>query len=91
MFEKDRDRMNSFTDWPVSLLSAIRSPVLLMSGDKDVVTAEHTVEMSRNITDCELIILPGQHGAFFGEGFVDSTSKLPTLTVELIAEFLDKR
>jgi len=91
MFEKDRSRMANFKDWTDADLKAIKAPALIISGDKDVASNEHTVKMSRLIAGSELMILPGVHGECIGE--VETAkpgSKLPELTVAVITEFLQK-
>ena len=88
MFEKDKMRMIGFQDWPEQTLTSIKAPALVIVGDKDVVTTEHTLEMSRKIPDCRLMILPGTHGSFIGEGQSETKSKIPSLTIEVIEEFL---
>jgi pimeloyl-ACP methyl ester carboxylesterase len=91
MFDRDKARMLEFKDWKDEDLMMIKIPALIMLGDKDVVTAEHAVEMSRKISNSELLILPGTHGSFIGEGLsAKDTSKIPELTVKVIEEFLDK-
>jgi hypothetical protein len=47
--------------------------------------------MSRIIPNAELMILPGEHGAYLGEICAAVPgSKLPEMTVEVVEEFLDK-
>jgi len=41
-------------------LNTIETPVLVMAGDKDIIRAEHTLEIFRNIDKAQLAILPGQ-------------------------------
>jgi len=91
MFEKDRARMVQFKDWDQTELLSIKAPTLLIVGDKDVVTTQHTVEMSQKIPGAELMILPGSHGSYIGEiCSVKEGSKMPALTVAVMEEFLDK-
>lgn len=91
MFEKDRNRMQQFKDWNDSDLVAIKAPSLVVVGSHDVVTREHAVKMSHLIPDCDLMILPGSHGSFIGEGEAgNSSSKIPALAVMAIDEFLGK-
>jgi len=85
MFEKDRNRMIHFKDIEDRLLQSIRVPVLLISGDHDVVLPEHILKMSRVIPNAQLVILPGTHGAFM---VAKPGSRLPEITVDLIEEFL---
>jgi len=67
MFEKDRDRMISFQDIDEIKIRSIHVPALIISGDTDVVKAEHTFEMFRAIPNSRLAILPGSHGECIGE------------------------
>ena len=91
MFNKDRMRMVQFKDWNDNDLASIKAPTLLVLGDKDVVTTGHAVEMNRKINDSELLVLPGNHGSFIGEGMKENEdSKMPALTVGIIEEFLNK-
>jgi len=91
MHNKDRDRMIAFPDWSDDDLRSIKAPALIINGDKDVVTNEHALKMSRMIPNAELMILPGVHGACLGEICVAIPgSKLPEITVEMVEEFLDK-
>jgi pimeloyl-ACP methyl ester carboxylesterase len=91
MHHKDRDRMIAFPDYSDDDLRSIKAPALIINGDKDVVTNEHALKMSKLIPDAELMILPGEHGAYLGEICVAVPgSKLPELTVEAVEAFLDK-
>jgi pimeloyl-ACP methyl ester carboxylesterase len=88
MFEKDKERMITFKDWPDDDLINIKAPTLLISGDRDVMVAEHTVKMARLIPGSRFAILPTDHGSIIGE--VGSNSKSHEITVTLIKEFLNK-
>lgn len=91
MHNKDRDRMIAFPDWSDDDLRSIKAPALIINGDKDVVTNEHVLKMSRLITNAELMILPGEHGAYLGEICTAIPgSNLPEMTVEVVVEFLEK-
>ena len=91
MFEKDVARMIAFKDWSDDDLKAIKAPALIINADKDVITNEHAVKMSKLIPKAELMILPGTHGTYFGEICTAVPgSKLPEMTVEMIEEFLEK-
>jgi pimeloyl-ACP methyl ester carboxylesterase len=92
MFNKDRERMVRFSDWPEADLKSIDIPVLIIAGDHDVVTIEHTVEMSRLLPKASLVILPGNHGSYLGEiCTTDKNSRIPGITVGIVEEFLDER
>jgi pimeloyl-ACP methyl ester carboxylesterase len=89
MHDKDRDRMRRVKDWPDESLQSIQAKTLLMAGDHDVVTPEHTVKMLHLIPGARLMILPGIHGSFIGEVCsVKAGSKIPQMAVEAVKEFL---
>jgi len=91
MFTKDRDRMIAFKDWSDDDLKSIRAPALIINGDKDVITNEHVLKMSKFIPDAELMILPGTHGAYLGEICTAvPNNKAPEMTVAAVEEFLEK-
>ena len=91
MFNKDKERMLNFKDWKDEDLAAIMNPALIIAGDKDVVTPEHTIKMSRIIPNAQLMILPGTHGSFIGEVCAaEKESKMPSTTANMIKEFLHK-
>lgn len=46
-------------DIPFTKLSQIRIPVLIMAADRDIICAEHTLKLFRNIPNAQLSILPG--------------------------------
>lgn len=91
MFNKDKERMLNFKDWKDEDLASIKNPSLIIAGDKDVVTPEHSLKMSKIIPNAQLVILPGTHGSFIGEVCTaEDGSKMPEITVAMIKEFLDK-
>ncbi len=91
MFNKDVARMVAFKDWNDEDLKSIKSPALIINGDKDVVLPEHALKMSQLISNARLIILPGVHGECIGEIETKSrNSKQPEMVVELMKAFLDK-
>lgn len=67
MFNRDVERMKTFHDWPDGDLKRIKAPTLLISSDQDVIKPGHTFELARLIPHAHAMILPGVHGAFFGE------------------------
>jgi pimeloyl-ACP methyl ester carboxylesterase len=91
MHDKDVKRMNHFTDICDEQITSIKSPVLIIIGDKDVITPEHALELRRLIPQSELAIIPGIHGEYIGEvttvttGFTEKE-----LIVPLIEKFLNK-
>ncbi|WP_348085444.1 alpha/beta hydrolase [Dyadobacter sp.] len=91
MFKKDKQRMIDFKDIPDQSVQSIKAPALFMVADKDVITIEHTVRMSKLVPVAELAVLPGGHGSYIGEvGSIKAGSKLPEVTVALVGEFLEK-
>lgn len=46
--------------WTPAQLKAIRAPTLIVIGDRDIITPEHAVQMSRTIPNAQLAILPGR-------------------------------
>ena len=67
MFNRDVQRMRTFTDWNDEELRSITAPTLLIAADKDVMLPEHTVAMHRLIPNSQLAIVPGGHGSYLGE------------------------
>ncbi len=91
MFDKDRNRMLRFRDWPDDMLRAITVPTLLVTADHDVMTTDHTVEMLHLIPEARLLIVPGIHGSFIGEVCTAKPgSRMPEMTVAVIEEFLSE-
>jgi pimeloyl-ACP methyl ester carboxylesterase len=51
----------------LGLLSKMTQPVLVISGDRDAITLEHTLEIFHALPDAELCVLPGtDHATFSG-------------------------
>lgn len=51
----------------LEMLATIKQPVLLISGDHDMIKLEHTLEIFHALPDAELCVLPGtDHGTFSG-------------------------
>lgn len=91
MFEKDKQRMIDFRDGNDEDLKAIGVPTLMVVGDKDVITVEHTAQISKLIQQAQLVVLPGIHGACIGEiCTAKKNSALPEITAMLIKEFLNE-
>ncbi|WPR70353.1 alpha/beta hydrolase [Flavobacterium sp. NG2] len=67
MYERDVQRMQTFTNISEEQIKSIKVPTLIVIGDKDVVTPEHAIEMQRLIPNSELAIVPGGHGTYMGE------------------------
>jgi len=92
MFDKDVARMATFKDWSDDALRSIKALALFMIADHDVITIEHTVQMSHLVREAQLVVLPGTHGLFIGaaEAGTKKGSKLPGITATLIEEFLNE-
>jgi pimeloyl-ACP methyl ester carboxylesterase len=92
MFNKDRSRMLHFKDWTDDEINSIQAATLVIAGDQDIVTPEHTVLMCRLISNTRLMILPGNHGSFIGEACTaEEGSRMPEMTVAIIEDFLEKQ
>ncbi len=91
MHNKCRDRMLNFKDMSDDHIRSIKVPVLLIAGDKDVVTPEHAVELYRMLPNCSLAILPGGHGDYIGEiTTLKDTKPGEFPAVPLIESFLEQ-
>ncbi|HEX5652171.1 MAG TPA: alpha/beta hydrolase [Chitinophagaceae bacterium] len=67
MHDKCVKRMVEFKDISDEQIKSIKSPALIVTGDADVMTPEHAVEMHRLIPNSQLAIIPGGHGQYLGE------------------------
>jgi pimeloyl-ACP methyl ester carboxylesterase len=66
----------------LKVLATIDKPVLVISGDRDAITLEHTLQIYRALPQAELCILPGtDHATFSGR---------PEWLNPIIAAFLDR-
>lgn len=91
MFELDRGLMLAFADWSDELPASIAAPTLVVVADRDVVTVEHIVRLSRLIPDARLLVVPGIHGDYLGELLAagGSTAALDR-TLPFLTAFLDE-
>jgi pimeloyl-ACP methyl ester carboxylesterase len=90
MHDKDAARMQNFEDVPDDMIRSISAPTLVVLGDRDIVTPEHALELTRLISGARLLILPGGHGDYLGEMVMTQTNThYPELTARLIEAFLD--
>ena len=65
------------------ILATIHKPVLVLSGDRDAIRLEHTLEIYRALPQAELCVLPGtDHGTFSGR---------PEWINPIISDFLDRQ
>ena len=67
LFELDRQRILAFPGWQDDDLRRITARTLVLSADRDVMSPEHAVRMSRVIPGARLMIVPGTHGDYLGE------------------------
>jgi pimeloyl-ACP methyl ester carboxylesterase len=89
MFERDKARMLNFKDWQDEDLASIKAASLIIAGDRDVVTNEHTAKMASKISHSRLLIVPGDHGSYIREASaLKQETKVPELVLASIEEFL---
>lgn len=56
--------MVEYPNIPFSKLSTIKSPILIVAGDRDAIRPEHTLKLFQHIPNSQLCIIPGTtHGA----------------------------
>jgi pimeloyl-ACP methyl ester carboxylesterase len=89
MFDRDVARMIAFKDIRDADIKEIQAPALVLNGDREVVRAEHALELSRTLPHAKLAIIPGGHGEYLGE--IEAPNKhlaIPVLVNAMIDEFL---
>ena len=92
MHDKDAARMWNFEGLPDAVVGCVSVPTLIVVGDRDIVTIEHVVELSRLIPSTRLVVLPGRHGDYLGEAMMSQgESRYPALIAALIEVFVDSR
>lgn len=92
MHDRDAKRMLNFKDIPDEQIKSIKAPTLIIIGDKDVITPEHALKLSRQIANAELAVIPGGHGQYIGEiTTLTPDFKESDLVVPMLEKFLDKR
>ena len=92
MHDKDAKRMVNFKDIPNEQIKTVKSPTLIITGDKDIITPEHAIEMHRLISNSELAIIPGGHGEYIGEiTTLKPDFKECEFVVPMIEKFLNKK
>ena len=90
MYERDAERMQNFVDTTDEDVKTVVVPTLIISGDRDVPTSDHAVELTHLLPHARLMILPGGHGDYLGELLAaKQASRSTELTVAVIEEFLD--
>ncbi|NIG55895.1 alpha/beta fold hydrolase [Chitinophaga sp. Cy-1792] len=91
MHDRDVKRMLDFKDIPDDQLKAIHAPALIIIGDKDVITPEHAIAMSRLLQHASLAIIPGVHGEYLEEvTTLKSGSHEAVYVVPMMEGFLGK-
>lgn len=89
MYKRDVTRMQNFTEISDADIKAIKAPALIISGNNDVNTLEHAIEMARQIEHAQLAIFPGGHGDYIGEITSLKPGIPPALTaLPVVEEFL---
>ena len=92
MHDRDAKRMLAFKDIPDESIRAIQAPALVVVGDKDVVRPEHSLALSRTLSNARLCILPGTHGSYLGEIMTPNVSdRTVEIFADLVIGFLDGR
>lgn len=89
MYQRDVARMQSFTDISDEEIQSIKSPVLIIMGDRDVATPDHAVQMHHMISNSRLAIFPCGHGDYIGEITTPLDTVLIKATVKMIQNFLN--
>lgn len=89
MHDRDAKRMVNFVDFPDEDIQGVISPTLIVCGDKDIVTIEHSLELRNLINNAQLAVIPGGHGDYIGEitTITDQTSSDEWI-VPMIKKFL---
>jgi pimeloyl-ACP methyl ester carboxylesterase len=70
------------TELSLAMLAGIKQPVLVISGDRDAVTLEHTLTIFHALPEAELCVLPGTDHATF--------SSRPQWLNPIISAFLER-
>jgi len=91
MFEKDVQKMKTFTGWSEEQIMSIKAPALVINGNNDVGSIEHAVEMYRTIPCSQLVIVPGKHGTYIGTiEFLDNGKWNQQYIIDIINGFLNE-
>ena len=91
MHDKCVKRMVEFKDISDEQIKTIKSPTLIVTGDTDVMTPEHAVEIHRLIPGSRLAIIPGGHGQYLGEITTTGAGEgNEACMISIINNFLDR-
>lgn len=90
MYERDVARMQAFPSIADEQMKSIKSPALIIIGDRDVVAPEHATEMHRLLANSRLAILLGGHGEYIGEITTPQDTILISATASMISKFLNE-
>ena len=89
LFELDRRRILDFAGWPDKELGTIKAPTLVVTADRDVVTAGYAARMASAIPGARLLVVPGGHGDYLGEqGASGGDLRTMHTTVPFLLRFL---
>lgn len=89
MFLKDSQRMIHFEDWEDVHLRNIQASVLLIYGDRDVMTVSHATELNQLLPNSRLLVLPCTHGDYMmADESGTKDNEMITFTMLQIARFL---
>jgi pimeloyl-ACP methyl ester carboxylesterase len=91
LFELDSRRILDFPGWSDEVLGTITASTLVVSADRDIITAEQAARMASVVPGARLLIVPGGHGDYLGEQAA-SGGDLRTMhaTVPFLLRFLDE-
>lgn len=89
-FDLDVHRVRDMAGWSDEDVRGIHSPTLVVAADRDVVTVEGALRLSRAVPHGRLLIVPGNHGNYIGERLA-SEGDLSTMdaTSPLLVGFLN--
>lgn len=91
LHDKCAKRMVEFKGWSDEQIQSIKAPALIISGDSDIGSPEHIVEMYRMIPASRLAIIPGGHGKYIGEiTTLNNGNWTQEYITPLIEQFLDE-
>ena len=80
VFEKCRQLWLTEPRWSIGLIRQIRAPGLIIAGDRDMITPEHSLKLFRNLRKGRLAIVPGAGHSLLKEK--------PALVNPMILDFL---